>query len=410
MALPFNKPLVKKGHMVQDFNQFAPPLPNQYQQQAQVFHKGRVEKGHAVKKFKHFAPPPPPPPPPIWHQPQGQVFHKGHVKKGQAAQYFKYLAPPPPPPPPPLPIWHQPQAQVLKKGHATQNLKHFAPPPPIQHQPQAQVFYKGHANKGHAVKDFKYLVPPPPVLHQLEAQVFHNGHAKKGHVTIAPPPLVPHKPEAQAFHKGHVKHKHEAQDFNHINHQSGLAVLSNKSTVRLVCKAAPNYSLTIRHGKVTLETSNPSDEHQHWYKDEKYSTRMKDSEGCHAFSLVNKATGEAIKHSIGATHPIRDLLHWGSCGLFNKPSTQRSSVKLIPYNPFFLDKSVLWTESRDMDDGNRAIRMVNNIHLNLDAYHGDKNSGSVHEGTTVVLREWNKGDNQLWKILPYCKFNILNKN
>jgi len=44
---------------------------------------------------------------------------------------------------------------------------------------------------------------------------------------------------------------------------------------------------------------------QHWYKDEKYSTRVKDEEGCPAFSLVNKATGEALKHSIGVTHPVR---------------------------------------------------------------------------------------------------------
>lgn len=46
---------------------------------------------------------------------------------------------------------------------------------------------------------------------------------------------------------------------------------------------------------------------QHWYKDEKYSTRVKDEEGCPAFSLINKATGEALKHSIGATHPVRSL-------------------------------------------------------------------------------------------------------
>jgi len=55
---------------------------------------------------------------------------------------------------------------------------------------------------------------------------------------------------------------------------------------------------------------------QHWYKDEKYSTRVKDEEGCTAFSLVNKATGEALKHSIGGSHPVRSfsqglLFHFG---------------------------------------------------------------------------------------------------
>ncbi|KAL3573720.1 hypothetical protein D5086_024333 [Populus alba] len=47
---------------------------------------------------------------------------------------------------------------------------------------------------------------------------------------------------------------------------------------------------------------------KNWYKDEKYSTRVKDSEGCPAFALVNKATGQAMKHSIGEAHPVRNSL------------------------------------------------------------------------------------------------------
>jgi len=42
---------------------------------------------------------------------------------------------------------------------------------------------------------------------------------------------------------------------------------------------------------------------QHWYKDEKYSTKVKDSDGYPSFSLVNKATGQAVKHSV-AGHPV----------------------------------------------------------------------------------------------------------
>lgn len=34
---------------------------------------------------------------------------------------------------------------------------------------------------------------------------------------------------------------------------------------------------------------------------------MKDEEGFPSFSLINKVTGEAIKHSIGATHPVSYL-------------------------------------------------------------------------------------------------------
>ena len=43
---------------------------------------------------------------------------------------------------------------------------------------------------------------------------------------------------------------------------------------------------------------------QHWIKDMKYSTRVKDEEGYPAMILVNKATGEALKHSLGQSHPV----------------------------------------------------------------------------------------------------------
>jgi hypothetical protein len=118
---------------------------------------------------------------------------------------------------------------------------------------------------------------------------------------------------------------------------------------------------------------------QHWYKDMRHSTRVKDAEGHPAFALVNRATGLAVKHSLGQSHP----------------------VKLVPYNADYLDESVLWTESNDVGKGFRCIRMVNNIHLNFDALHGDKDHGGVHDGTGVVLWEWCKGDNQSWKVLPW---------
>jgi hypothetical protein len=118
---------------------------------------------------------------------------------------------------------------------------------------------------------------------------------------------------------------------------------------------------------------------QHWFKDMRLSTKVKDSEGHPAFALVNRATGLAIKHSLGKSRP----------------------VQLVPYNPEYEDESVLWTESNDVGKGFRCVRMVNNTRLNLDAFHGDKDHGGVHDGTTVVLWEWAKGDNQSWKILPW---------
>ncbi|SPT16293.1 unnamed protein product [Triticum aestivum] len=108
-------------------------------------------------------------------------------------------------------------------------------------------------------------------------------------------------------------------------------------------------------------------------------TSIKDEEGYPAFAMVNKATGQAIKHSLGQSHPVR----------------------LVPYNPDYLDESVLWTESRDVGNGFRCVRMVNNIYLNFDALNGDKYHGGVRDGTEVVLWKWCEGDNQRWKLQPY---------
>lgn len=43
---------------------------------------------------------------------------------------------------------------------------------------------------------------------------------------------------------------------------------------------------------------------QHWFKDMRFSTKVKDGEGMPAFALVNKATGLAVKHSLGQSHPV----------------------------------------------------------------------------------------------------------
>ncbi|XP_061358301.1 ricin B-like lectin EULS3 [Gastrolobium bilobum] len=260
-----------------------------------------------------------------------------------------------------------------------------AEPPPPPHQPETHVYHTSHVTSGHVSHDFNYSPPPPHVPsyhHESESPDprFNHGYPSGPAVADYSPPF----PNATVHHVSHETHHphpqrvHVPTNVHHVSHEVH-SNLSTKPTFRVVTKAGPNYCLTIRHGNVILTPSNPSNEYQHWYKDEKFSTRVKDKEGCPAFALVNKATGEAIKHSIGATHPVR----------------------LLPYNPDYLDESILWTESRDLGDGHRAIRMVNNIQLNMDAYHGDKNSGGVRDGTTIVLWEWNKGENQRWKILPY---------
>uniref|UniRef100_A0A0E0KD67 Uncharacterized protein n=1 Tax=Oryza punctata TaxID=4537 RepID=A0A0E0KD67_ORYPU len=41
-----------------------------------------------------------------------------------------------------------------------------------------------------------------------------------------------------------------------------------------------------------------------WHKDARYSCTIKDEAGCPSFALVNKATGDALKHSLGYRCPV----------------------------------------------------------------------------------------------------------
>jgi len=159
----------------------------------------------------------------------------------------------------------------------------------------------------------------------------------------------------------------------------GEPVLPRGQVVRVLTKANPDFSLAIRNGSAVLVHANANDTHQQWVMDETYSTKVKDEASCPSFSLVNKATGQVLKHGLGETQP----------------------VLLTEYQLNTFDESILWTMSGDMGQGYRTIRLVNNIHLNLDAFHGDKKSGGIKDGNPVVLWSWKKGDNQLWKIVPY---------
>lgn len=80
--------------------------------------------------------------------------------------------------------------------------------------------------------------------------------------------------------------------------------LASHRTVRIFCKADEEYSITARDGTVCLAPSDPSDDYQHWVKDMRYGKEIHDEEGYPAFALVNRATGEAIKHSLGQSEPV----------------------------------------------------------------------------------------------------------
>eukprot|EP00252_Welwitschia_mirabilis_P021232 TRINITY_DN5377_c0_g1_i2.p1 TRINITY_DN5377_c0_g1~~TRINITY_DN5377_c0_g1_i2.p1 ORF type:complete len:222 (+),score=15.74 TRINITY_DN5377_c0_g1_i2:164-829(+) len=82
-------------------------------------------------------------------------------------------------------------------------------------------------------------------------------------------------------------------------------------------------------------------------------------------------------------------------------SNDAFQVLLTEYKPDSLDESILWSMSEDKGEGYRTVRQVNDITLNMDAFRGDKKSGGVRDGTPVVLWKWKKGENQIWKIVPY---------
>lgn len=63
----------------------------------------------------------------------------------------------------------------------------------------------------------------------------------------------------------------------------------------------------------------------------------------------------------------------------------------------------MWTESEDVGDDFHCIRMASNIQLNFDAVHGGEDESVVQDGTTIILFDWVEGDNQRWKIVPWCE-------
>ncbi|XP_019155258.1 PREDICTED: uncharacterized protein LOC109152139 [Ipomoea nil] len=135
---------------------------------------------------------------------------------------------------------------------------------------------------------------------------------------------------------------------HHYNHDQAID-LEPKLTYQVYCRADYKYALTIRDNKVILAPSNPSDPRQHRYKEHKFGTQVKDAIGLPSFALVNKATGEAIQYGIARAQP---------------------PVQLVKYEEANNDDSILWSEAciKDDDGGYKAIRIVNNIGMNMDMH------------------------------------------
>jgi len=149
--------------------------------------------------------------------------------------------------------------------------------------------------------------------------------------------------------------------------------------VRIHCKADPSYNLAVVPGQgPVMVPTDMSDDYQVWYKDETISTRVTDETGAGAFSLINKATGQALRH---APEDLKQCF-------------------LTQYEPNGLDDTIWWTMSEDMGQGYRCIRLATDITRNMDVLRGDKKSGGVKEGSPVITFAWKKQDNQIWKMAP----------
>ncbi|XP_072989883.1 uncharacterized protein [Typha latifolia] len=331
--------------------------------------------------------------------------HGHHHRRDDDEEQERYRPPPPPPPEayiggddsnygrPSYPHHSSGVEHVSHEGYGGGSDYNYGRPSyPNQSSGIEHVSHEGYGGGG----DYNYGRPRPSYPHQSSGveHVSHEGYGGGGDYSYGRPSYPPNSSAVEhvtqeayggggdyAYGRPRPSYPPNTSAVEHVAHEGygGGGEPERQPTVRIFCKANEDYSVTIRDGVVVLAPTDRDDEYQHWIKDMKYSTKVKDEEGYPAFALVNKVTEEALKHSLGQSHPVR----------------------LTPYDPHRLDESILWTESRDVGAGFRCIRMVNNIYLNFDAFHGDKDHGGVRDGTTLVLWEWCEGDNQRWKIAPY---------
>ncbi|XP_034570951.1 ricin B-like lectin R40C1 [Setaria viridis] len=152
------------------------------------------------------------------------------------------------------------------------------------------------------------------------------------------------------------------------------------STFMIRCRASDDLSLAIVDGEAVLTKADARDDRQLWLKDMRYGAGLTDEAGSPAFALVNKATGEALKHSFGHSCPVR-------------------AIKFYPAG--YVDESVLWAESEEhLGDGFRRIHMINNMDYIFDAEQAIPDYGGARDGTRLILFRWNGGQNQQWRIAP----------
>ncbi|XP_078150179.1 ricin B-like lectin R40C1 [Carex rostrata] len=181
-----------------------------------------------------------------------------------------------------------------------------------------------------------------------------------------------------AYHM--TANNHEIQDGRIIDLSTGTHIsewwkftYNNKDQlgVTISCRSKEGYNLTIRDDTVMLAPADSKDKYQAWIKDISYGNQVKDEDNRRSFALVNKATGKAIKHGFGPGY----------------------LVQLAPFNPNYLDVSLLWTEdSKDL--GFQQIRMQTNKSVVFHAFY-------VHQPDSnkalLALRPKSDSYDQHWK-------------
>ncbi|XP_071718991.1 ricin B-like lectin R40G2 [Rutidosis leptorrhynchoides] len=141
--------------------------------------------------------------------------------------------------------------------------------------------------------------------------------------------------------------------------------MDDKPTLLFSCQSKPKFFLSINDGEPFYAPANDSDLHQYWIKDEKFDINVKDEEGNTSFALINKATGEALKHAIG----VNDV------------------VQLTKYNPDKMDKSILWSLG-DKTGRGVQLRPVDNIQHGIGV-----------NGREIISWKWDNRVYQKWNIV-----------
>lgn len=145
------------------------------------------------------------------------------------------------------------------------------PPPPFYGapQPETNVFHTSHVPPpGHVPQDFNYSAPPSHHHHHHHDEADHgfsHGYSPAPTAGDYPPPgatsTVHHVAHETHHHTPHFSSHNAPTTVTHVSHQVNTG-LHAKPTVRVVTKAAPDFSLTIRQGQVILAPSDPSNEYQ----------------------------------------------------------------------------------------------------------------------------------------------------